>query len=104
MIFRNSGFADQLLYQHLPKAARVRHRQPDVLIKVKSFHSFPVNSWRSRKRVEELDLRSCSRCYNSRGATIGNRVADGAGCLLGSSMAERCLVRKDFYPHTKSPW
>ena len=47
MVFVDPPFLDQIFQQHFAKAARVRHRQPDILIEMKQLdarRSGPVSA------------------------------------------------------------
>src|SRR5215475_3856918 len=99
MIFGDSGLADQLLHQHLAKAAWMRNRQAYIFVQVKSFHSRPINSRSASKQVEKLDLGSCGCRNDSCVPFVCNCVADSRGSLPGSGLTERRLVREYFQSH-----
>src|SRR6202020_180859 len=56
MVIHDSGFPPQLLQQHFAKTSRMRHRQADVFVEMKSFYAGPVDPRRPRQSIQQLEM------------------------------------------------
>jgi len=70
----------------------MRHRQPDILIKVKDLNLAPVDAVLPRQFLEKKDLGGSGGCNDTGTAMINDRFANGGSRLFGSRLAERLLV------------
>ena len=102
MVVGDSGFPHQLLQQHLAKASRMRDRQADVFVEMKSFHLRPVDLRRLGNSIQKFELRRSRRSNDPCVAMLGDGAANGRRRLLRSRTAPAKLLSLNTLSSMKS--
>ena len=87
VIMPDASFLDQLLHEHLAKAAWMRDGQADVFIEMEGLNLAPVDIGSFCKRIEKLELRRCGGRDDASLAAVSDGAANGVGGLLGGGTA-----------------
>ncbi len=100
---RNSSLLHQLFQQHLAEASRMRDRQADVFVEMKSLHLRPVDPWHLGQSIEKFELRCSRRSNDARPAALGDGTANGRRRLFSRRLPQRDSIFEYLDQHEEIP-
>src|SRR5205814_9125844 len=90
--------------QIVSRSRRMRSRQSDTLIQMKSFHPLPVNAWSTCKRLQKFKLRSARRGNEPADAMLRKIPPNRFRRMLRGSHANFLLVSQYLYVQFPAPF